>query len=763
MRSNSNPLSFWCFSFVRSFVLLFCLLLVPCSVRGAGLATSPWKITADSFQRSAEGNEVVAQGNVILANQGDGAENITLQADWLRYNGGTGLVHARGNVQLTSGGQEATASDVRLQIAEQTGELENSTVFFPQRHLYFSSELARKEGEDVYYFHNGIFTTCAVEDDARPMWSIKAVEADIDIDGFIFMKHCILRLKDVPILYLPIITFPGHRDRQTGFMVPPEFSSSDRSGWGLTTPFFVNLSPSADFTFYPSYLQRRGAHLGAEFRQVYSYETRLGLQASFLHDRLIDQANTADDDSKNYKDDPYLRTRRERYWLRGKFDHFFADNFNTMVDVDLASDRDFLMEFENELAGFNAANRQFGKDFHRGLAENSLGWRDSTLQVNRWWDTMYLGGEAVLVDEHDSHATQGQDAIATLPHLLNNGMIDLPGTPLNVNWDADYVNYYRDEGVGIQRMDLYPRLLAPLPVGRYFEGSILGGARETYYVVEEHGDAVYLGDTSPHRSVVEGKVDLATSLQRDYDLHLGSMQWFNHMLRPHVNYTHLSHSSGQEKLPDFDSKDRLASANSVGYGLDNHFRVGGWADEESYNRYWGLFKVSQSYNFQQSRPEHPYSEVLFNLEIYPLEKFHLKYDTSLDVYGKGFTQYDLLARYSQRHGALALDYRYVKYSDIHEVNGILEVSLTDRLSFKGELKQSLVTNRTIRESVSLLYVAGCWGIQLVHSKNEDDRRLAIYFSLVGAGRTVGLGYTDDLRGSYGVGYNDANLGHGVSE
>ena len=683
---------------MRLFCSLILLLLASTTAFAAGLADSPWKITADRFTRTANGNDVIAEGNVELLNQAQGQETVTLRADWLRYDSATGLVHAKGNVHLKTAGQVATAGDAQLLLNEQTGVLKHSTIFFEDRNLYFASEEARKEGEKIYYFHNGVFTTCEITEETAPVWSIKSVEADIDIDGFIFMKHCILRLKDVPVLYFPFLTFPGHRDRQTGFMVPPEISTSDRSGYGLTTPFFINLSPSSDITLYPSYLEKRGEHVGGEFRHIFDYGTKLQLQASYLDDKLIDTPNTPDNDDNDYKDDGYMRTRRDRYWVRGKFDHEFGENLNTMVDVDFASDRDFLTDFEEEMTGFKAASRQFLIDFDRGLGESSLGWRDSSLQVNKWWDTIYFGGEAVLVDEHESHRTPGKDAVNTLPHLLNNGMVDLAGTGVNLNWDADYVNYSREEGVGMQRVDLFPRLLAPLPVGRYLEGSVLGGVRQTYYLVETHGNATYDGDTSPDRSAVYGKVDLATSVHRDFGLKIGSVSWLNHMLRPHINYSHLSHTSGQENLPDFDALDRVNSGNSIGYGLDNHFRIGGMADDKAYNRYYGLFKVSQNYNFQKTREDHPYSEVLFNLELYPLERLYLKYDTNLSVYGDGFTQYDLLTRYSHARGSFALDYRYTKFSDVHEINGLLEMGLTEAISFRGELKQSLHTNRIINQT-----------------------------------------------------------------
>ena len=723
------------------------------------LSGAPWKLSADSFQREAGGQVVVAEGNVELASQTSAGEEVMLKADWLRYDTQKGLVHARGNVALKAQGHRATAEDASLKVEDRTGELHNATVFFQEHNLHFASEEASKEGEVVYTFHNGVFTTCDVEDGSRPMWSIKSVEADIDIDGFIFMKHCFLRLKDVPILYLPIITFPGRLDRQTGFMVPPEISTSDRSGYGLTTPFFINLSPSADITLYPSYLERRGAHSGAEFRQVFPYNSRIGLQGSYLHDKLIDTPDTPEDDNNNYKDDPYLRQNRERYWLRGKFDQRFSPTAMAMVDLDMASDRDFLMEFSNEMAGFDDSSEQFHQDFNRSLAESSLGWRDSSLQLNKWWDNMYLGGETVWVKEHDSHRTPGQDAVQTLPHLLANGLFELPGTPVNLNWDIDYTNYYRQEGLAMQRVDIFPRLLTPLPLGRFFEGSLLGGVEETYYLVDDN-DNSFSEDTSPHRSVFYSRLDLATSLHRDFAMDFASVHWFNHMIRPRLDYTHLSHSSGQEELPDFDAKDRRTSQNSIGYGIDNHFRLGGSQDGKPYNRYFGLFKVSQSYNFQKERQEHPYSDVKFELELYPVDGLHIKYDTSLNVYGQGVVSYDLLSRFSHKQNSLAVDYRYAKLSEEHSLNGILELGLWDNLSFKGELQQSLASNRTVKQSSSLLYRAGCWAIQLVHSKDEQDRRLAIYFSLVGAGRVVGLGYTDDLRNAdYDVKFNDEDLGH----
>lgn len=117
----------------------------------------------------------------------------------------------------------------------------DSKVFFEETNIHFASKEARKEGEMVYFFQDGVFTTCDYDDDRSPVWSLTLKEADIDVDGFIFMKHSFLRIKDVPVFYLPYMAFPGRMDRQTGFL-DPEISGSDRGGSGFMAPFFIDLS-----------------------------------------------------------------------------------------------------------------------------------------------------------------------------------------------------------------------------------------------------------------------------------------------------------------------------------------------------------------------------------------------------------------------------------------------------------------------------------------------------------------------------------------
>lgn len=725
---------------LRASLLAFLLVCLASPASGADLVNQPWKVEADKISRGVKDKEVVAQGNVILKRTGNFDNPLTINADWVRYDAEAGVVQARGHVKLRSKTESADAENATIYLKDETAQMMESSVSFSESNIHFSSKEARKDGEMVYFFRDGVFTTCDFTDERSPVWSLSMKEADIDVDGFIFMKHSLLRIKDVPVFYLPYMVFPGRMNRQSGFL-DPEIYASDRGGSGFMAPYFWDLSPSSDITLYPAYFASRGPMIGGEFRHIHDYGSRFSVQATFLDDKLQDDL---DDD---YQDDGYLRTRSNRYWLRSKGDHDFGSNLKMLFDVDFASDRDYLMEFDEGATGFNESHDAFLRDFDRGLFESSLPWRPSSLQLVKNWSHVYVGGETTYVDDLIAESTPDATVIHTLPRLLTIGSLAIPATRANLNWNAEYVNYWRQEGVGMQRLDLHPRLTTPIPLGRWLEASATGGLRYTMYQVESYNDATYGGESSPTRRAWDGGLYLGTTLQRDFDLGLGSVRWLNHTIKPHTFYTYVEPDDNEEALPQFDSKDMVLAQSQSGYGFDNHFRVGGTDGQgKDYDRYFGSFNVSQTYDRRNDLQ--PYSDLHFALDMYPLERFRINYSTDLSVYGRGFVDHNLMTRYTNLRGDfLSVDFRNNKDSDIHEVNGSVQVRLLDTVSLRGDIKKSLAVGNVVSQSVSLLYQPGCWGMQVKFSESADDKQLSVLFSLVAFGQAIGVGYEDDLSAS----------------
>lgn len=711
-------------------------------------AADPWEITADRITRISKPDTVVAEGNVVLQRSAEsGARPMVIKADWLEYNRDAGTVHARGSLSMRSPDQEISGEEAVINLDDETATLTDTTLFVPENNLHFSGGEVRKEGPLSYRFRDGEFTTCRVGEGGEPPWRFTAGEARVEIEKVAVLRHTVLRVKGVPVFYLPWFAFPGTTKRKTGFLLP-ELAQSSRGGTGLITPYFINLSPSSDVTLYPGYMTEKGVVAGAEFRYRADARSRGTLAATYIHDR------TEDEPDDEYKSDGYLRSNQDRYWIRGMVDHEFGDNLTARLDLDMASDRDYLQEFKSIANGFDDSEENFFRDFHRGLMEETLPFRQSRLQVNKTWSSAFLGGQVVAVDDLDEGS--GPEEIHTLPRLMFDGVSEIPATPLSVTWNSGYVHYWTEEGVGEQRLDLHPRVLAPLPLGSFFDGTVSAGFRETLYEIDSHGDPAFAwqGDESQNRTAWDFNANIGTLFARDFEVDMGSVSWFNHAIRPEIGYDYIT-VNREDELPRIDEVDGLDFTNKLTYSLNNYFRVGGRKDDgRVFNRYIGYAKLEQSYDIEEQRRDlvgpddrnRPFSDLAFTLNIYPLPNWQTKYETHYSVYGQGFSQYDLYTRYTSPKGhSLSLDYRYTRNSEINEFNANLQARLTDTIYVEGDLKQSLVTDDIVNASVGLVYHPQCWAVKLYAEKNSDDERIAIMFSLVGLGEALGIGLAEDMQ------------------
>jgi LPS-assembly protein len=731
-------------------------------------ATPAWELTADRMSRTERPEVFIAEGDVVLTRREE-PEPLVLEADWMRYEVEPALVEARGNITLHATDVVLEAEESRLSLATQTGTLTDSTIFFPQEEytLYITGREIEKTGELTYRIERGSITSCPPQPDRSPPWIIRSREVRVERNGMAVVKHATLNIKSVPVFYTPYFIFPAKTERESGFLLP-EVSSSSRSGFGLITPYFINLSPSQDITLYPGYLEQRGLLAGVEGRYVADTRSRGTFLATYQQDRTRD---TPEDD---FLADGYLRTTRDRYWLRGKVDHYFTDSLVARLDYDLVSDRDFLQEFRDGLLGFNAANRQFLRTFNRGLQAETDHLRASTLQAVKSWDTMLLQGELQAVrDVRD--ITVEETPAQTLPRLRFSGQELIAATPLSLAWDSEYVNYWRQEGIGYHRADLHPRLVMPIPRG-VLEGRLTGGLRQTSYLVQEYGGADWPHRRNQNRTLGSFEGDLATTLTRAFAVDLGAITSIDHAFRPTLNYNYLP-SVNQDNLPNIDGVDRLDPRNWLTYGLSNHFNAresrGGAA---AVSRYFGYFRVSQTWDISEDRRtlqdqadrQRPLSDVLFELDIRPLERLRLNYESALSSYGQGFTYYKILTSYADARGYnLFVDFNYQRDREasrpfFYRIDDIDHPRVSERwltLSLMAPLTRTILLQgdhteiwrteeagdgqaRRIREksqSARLLYHPTCWAVELQLSRDAEDRRMAIVFSLTGIGDLLGIG------------------------
>ncbi|OGQ99723.1 MAG: hypothetical protein A2505_03815 [Deltaproteobacteria bacterium RIFOXYD12_FULL_55_16] len=735
----------------------------------------PWEITADSLVHLNDPDSILAEGNVIVIRpKSQGPGGMFIRADWARYDKERGTIKARGNVYLLSGADEITASSADLDLETETGAFTDSTIFLAETHIFITGEEVMKTGEFSYTLKKGWATACKPEEGKSPPWSFTSSTTRLTLDGMAQMTNAVFHVKDAPLAYTPYLIFPAKTKRESGLLFP-EWSSSSRSGVGLMAPVFFNISPSTDITLYPGYLSRRGVQYGSEFRYVKGPESRGAFMLNYLHDDLDDGADL----TKEYNQDGLIRRAANRYWLRGKANHDFGGQLTARLDLDLVSDQDYLQEFKEGAAGFTASKLLFLDEFGRDLQEETLFERESSLQLVKSWANMVAGAELRTRQNtaHDLQLVNGAPTflprtispLQALPRLDFTGRLPLGASQLNLAWDSEYVNYWRAEGVGAQRLDLHPRLISFLPRSGWLEGRVSGGARETAYQVEAYGDSTWEKDQFQDRQAYDFTGNMATIFLRDFAL--GNNGWLEHLVRPNLLYEYLTRTQELPSLDGtlginsyFDSVDHLERKNWLTWQLNNYLTLGGVNDKgDFWNRSLGWFKLLQTYDLRQDNPEslglsatgtrYAWSDLRFETAVSPAPNWTLGYQTNLSMYDKGVTRYELLNHYSLAGGhRLGLNYRYLKdsgmvapyfYTDLgesaHDLIGSLGARLSETLTASAYLVKSFSEKNTVESRARLIYQPACWMMELETSKTADDQRVMVIFSLDGIGRALRFG------------------------
>ncbi|NLX18985.1 MAG: LPS-assembly protein LptD, partial [Desulfobulbus sp.] len=618
---TSAPILAWTLFFLT-------LLFLPPVAQADAVQARQWELNADKLTRHETPPTIIAEGNVILKKQEPAT---TIKADTVSYDIANSVLTVTGNVLIDVGTDRLVADSGTIDLEKATGTFHNATVVRQDKEIHFEGRVIEKTGALTYHIADGWVITCKLEPGQTPPWSFAAADVDITDGGYAWLTHATFRILDVPVLYTPVMVLPAKRKRQTG-MLFPTFSLSDRDGFSLETPFFLNISPSTDLTLYPRYIANRGIMTGAEFRYILDENSKGMLMGNFLNDRLSDP-NEVD----YYREGHFSHTNSNRYWLRGKADQDIG-SWTTRLDLDLVSDLDYLREFDIGSTGFSISQEKFSDAFGRGFIDKTNKYRENTVATLRSWEngTSLLGEAMIINDVSEQIYTDNNPSKAwTLPSLTYSGV--LPVTFLNgpdFVWNTNYTNFWRDKGVNAQRIDISPALSTGIPISPYLEAVISGGFRTTSYLIDANGADEWEGKDSENRFLSHFSSELGTTLMRDFAVSLSGGNSLNHTLRPFVGYGHTS-IPDRKTLPQFDMTDDLEEENAVYFGINNFFSIAGEKNGREFEREYAFLKAKQGYDLRNEKSNEPLTPVIVETGFYPLQNMRIKYTTHIDVYGDG--------------------------------------------------------------------------------------------------------------------------------
>ncbi len=165
----------------------------------------------------------------------------------------------------------------------------------------FRGDEIHKIGPKKYRIVGGNFTTCV---QPTPRWEMQSRSITLTLDDYALLKNALLRVKHVPLMYLPIFYFPIQEDnRATGFVMPI-YGSTTARGQSLSNAFFWAISRSQDATFMHDWFSKAGQQMGGEYRYILAPGSEGNSTVSLLNEQIEQPDGTTG------PDDPKLHGKR---------------------------------------------------------------------------------------------------------------------------------------------------------------------------------------------------------------------------------------------------------------------------------------------------------------------------------------------------------------------------------------------------------------------------------------------------------------------
>ena len=232
----------------------------------------PVNVIADILQYSDQHDVLTAKGDAVIT-QG----TLSIKADTITIKSVTKETEAQGNVLLTQNGDTIECESFTVNLDTQVGVVHQAKIFIKNENLHINGREVQKTGPNTYTVHDGTITTC---DAKNPPWRIEASVIDVEVEGYAVARHPLLKVKGVPVMYLPAMVVPVKTERQSGFLTP-EIGYSNRSGFQMDNSFFWAINDQSDATFWLDTATEQGIGTGLEYRIKLAEQTDIKLYGYF--------------------------------------------------------------------------------------------------------------------------------------------------------------------------------------------------------------------------------------------------------------------------------------------------------------------------------------------------------------------------------------------------------------------------------------------------------------------------------------------------
>ena len=517
--------------------------------RESGSGSSALDIMADRIDYRQDQDIYEAHGSVVI-HQGA----VTLTADHATIQALPGILTAVGHVHLMDPQADVTGERLELNINTEAGVATHARLHVPSTNTLISGRLMQRFSEYHYRAKEGSFTNCDAQEGEVPAWRFRFNDLDMTVGDTLAFKGGWFCVLDVPTIPLPTFSYPLTR-RQTGFLIPT-VTYDNRFGLHAQGSFYWAINPSQDLTVSPSFYSKLGYGSDFEYRYVLDWRSRGKWFVSYLQQTELPNVTgtmgTGEDEKK------------VRATITGSHTQYITETLLVRANANLVTDPNYFQQLSNSGA-------------LRALPSS-----ESNLLVNQQlpYGNLYFLGRYLQPLQ-----AGGKDTFQRLPEIgYSLPYVSLFHSPALLGMDSNYVYFQREQGFGLNRIDLVPGLTTDiLHLGHMIGLRPQAKFREVYYTRGAQSE------DGQHRETFWVGVDATSKLMRRFIL--GDGNSVLHTLEPTATYEYVP-GTDQSKIAQIDQVDDLPKKNLLTYVLRSRVLEQGKKNAFS----WLDLTLAQSYH-----------------------------------------------------------------------------------------------------------------------------------------------------------------------
>jgi LPS-assembly protein len=749
------------------FLIVFAAAVLPARAQGAAPLGGCAKWSADS-QNVDNVNET---HTILFKDVHIDCNDVQLFADQAELFSDLDRMTATGNVVFVSANNRISAERMEFNTRTKTGTFFNASgianienrgvdrsMFGTQEpDAYFWGEKIEKLGPKTYQITHGGFTTCT---QPTPRWEFVADSVKLTLEKRALMKSALLKVKDVPVFYLPAMYYPINKaDRETGFLIPI-YGTSTIKGQMFKNAFFWAINRSSDATFYGDYFSKTGYGYGGEYRYVQSATSSGKVQTYVLrqHDADYEQPDGS------IKTQPGI----DSYQITGNMLQSLTSHIRLSASADYFSSLAAQQQYNQNLYAATNRTRSFGINAVGNWGANTI---SGTVENNETFS--------------DVNNPDNSNVIGSLPRVTySRGEQRIGDLPVYFGLSSEYVTLIRTDRFngdvnerGLTRVDVFPGLRFPFTRWPFLTFNTTFGFRETYWSDSQTADInnpVRLPDSIQRRYYTVSSQITGPTFTRIFNTPKRTYaQKWKHVIEPVFRITRVSPIDNYDQIVKLESPDYVVgSVTSFQYGLNNRLYAKKENSREILNvaitqSYYTDAKAAavdreyQSSTFNTTPKPTNFSPVALQVHVSPTTvtdaTFRTEYDTQFHALRTLAFNGGLTEGWISTTGGWSQT-RYIPgYNDPISASNFLNDATTVKRPggmlggtyvFNYDLKNRSFVNQRLIAS----YNSQCCGVAVefqkynfgtVNTAVPNDRRFNISFTL------AGIGTFSDLFGAFG--------------